>query len=175
MGLVAGFWLIRKREGFRKVGSNILLRIPVVGPLFLKLQMARLCYTLSLLLRAKVNLDQALTLMDDIVSFYPLQKALQQVRQAVIEGSTFHAAVAQHPIFPRFFTQIVKVGEQSAQLDRLLDQLAQNLEEESQAGVSQLTQFLEPVLIIVLGVMVAVILVAMYLPMFELSNAISAF
>ncbi|MEL6654573.1 MAG: type II secretion system F family protein, partial [Bacteroidota bacterium] len=62
--------------------------------------------------------------------------------------------------------------EKTAKLDEMMEKLAQSLEEESEAGISQLTQFLEPLLIIILGVMVAIILVAMYLPMFELSSAI---
>ena len=80
---------------------------------------------------------------------------------------------AAQAIFPEHFAQIIRVGEKSAKLDLVISNLAQSLEEESEAGISQLTQFLEPLLIIILGGLVAIILIAMYLPMFELSTAIS--
>ncbi|MEO0468216.1 MAG: type II secretion system F family protein [Bacteroidota bacterium] len=125
-----------------------------------------------MLLSAKVNLDQTLTLLTEIIRFPPLQSALVQIRKEVIDGSSLYDAISQQDIFPLYFRQIIRVGEQTARLDQMMEQMALSLEEESEAGVQQLTQFLEPLLIIVLGVMVAVILVAMYLPMFELSNAI---
>ena len=90
----------------------------------------------------------------------------------MIEGKTIYEAFSAHQIFPLYLTQIIKVGEKTASLEKLLEKLGKSLEEESGAGISQLTQFLEPVLIIILGLMVAIILIAMYLPMFELSSAI---
>ncbi|MEL7531382.1 MAG: type II secretion system F family protein [Bacteroidota bacterium] len=166
-----GIFHIRKQARVRRLGASLLLKIPLIGKLFLKLQLSRLCYTFAMLLKASVNLDRALELLEPIVSFYPLQKATKQIRSAVIGGSTLYAAVSAHNIFPPFFTQIIKVGEKTAQLDHMLARLGENLEEESESGIAQLTQFLEPMLIIILGLMVAIILVAMYLPMFALSNA----
>ncbi len=148
------------------------MRFPVLGPLFVKLQLARMSYSLSLMLQAKVTLDQALTLAKSLTTFYPLRVALDRIRDQVIEGASLYEALQGHEVFPLFFRQIIKVGEKTAQLDQLLERLATQLDEESQAGVGQLTQFIEPVLIIVLGVMVATILVSMYLPMFELSRAV---
>ncbi|MEL7065645.1 MAG: type II secretion system F family protein, partial [Bacteroidota bacterium] len=94
------------------------------------------------------------------------------VEQRVVEGVAFSAAIAEHQIFPRYVQQIIKVGEQTARQGELISKLAEQLEEESQNGVNQLTQFLEPVLILFLGGIVATILIAMYLPMFELGNAV---
>ena len=163
---------IRKKSWFQRLTAQLILKTPIMGGIILKLHLARFCFTLSLLLKARVNLDQALELLHQISTFYPLKSALLAVRKEVIEGKTIYEAFAAHAIFPLYLTQIIKVGEQTASLEKLLEKLGKSLEEESGAGISQLTQFLEPVLIIILGLMVAIILIAMYLPMFELSNAI---
>ena len=163
---------IRKKAWFQKAVSHLILNTPIMGNIILKLHLARFCFTLSLLLKARVNLDQALQLLHQITTFYPLKHALAAVRKQVIEGKTIYEAFSAHQIFPLYFTQIIKVGEKTASLEKLTEKLGKSLEEESGAGISQLTQFMEPVLIIILGLMVAIILIAMYLPMFELSSAI---
>ncbi|MEO1417098.1 MAG: type II secretion system F family protein [Bacteroidota bacterium] len=171
-GIALGIWSIRRMPSVRALSANILLRIPFIGALYLKLQLAKLCYALGLMLSARVNLDQALGTAKKLVSFYPLETSLAKVEQRVVEGVAFSAAIAEHKIFPRYVQQIIKVGEQTARQGELISKLAEQLEEESQNGVNQLTQFLEPVLILFLGGIVATILIAMYLPMFELGNAV---
>ncbi|MCB0851443.1 MAG: type II secretion system F family protein [Bacteroidetes bacterium] len=172
LGTAIIFFLIRQKPAFKKITSLIILNIPVMGKLMLKLHLSRFCYTFSLLLLAKVNMDKSLELLDKVISFYPIQTAVSHIHQKIIEGNTLYDAFIQHSIFPKYLTQIIKVGEKTARLDQMLQNLAKSLEEESEAGIGQFTQFLEPVLIVILGGMVAVILVSMYLPMFELSNAI---
>lgn len=174
VGLMFGLLLyVRKKPLFRKIHSQLLLKAPLLGKLMLKLQLSRFCYTFALLLNSKVNMDKSLGLLEQIIPFYPLQSVMGTIRKDVIGGASLYEAISQHPIFPSFFRQIIKVGEKTARVEQMLENLGKNLEEESEAGISQLTQFLEPVLIIVLGLLVAIILVAMYLPMFELSNAIA--
>ena len=153
--------------------SNLLLKIPFIGKLLSKLYLSRLAYSFSMMLSAKVNLDKTLELLKETVGFYPYKKALGEIKDDIIEGKSLYEGFASQPIFPAHFTQIIRVGEKSAKLDQVISRLAQSLEEESEAGISQLTQFLEPLLIIILGSLVAIILIAMYLPMFELSTAIS--
>ncbi|MEO0899583.1 MAG: type II secretion system F family protein [Bacteroidota bacterium] len=165
-------FILRKNETINSIGANIVSRIPFFGPLIIKLHLARMSYSLGLLLTAKVNLDQALQSTYDLVPFQPIKKALAQVHKEVIKGKSLFDAMGEHPIFPAYILQMVKVGERTAKLDTLLSKTANQLEEESQATIGQLTQFLEPVLIIVLGGMVALILVSMYLPMFELGNVV---
>lgn len=170
--IISIFLLLRKNEAYRRISSWLIMWIPFFGPMILKLHLARMAYSLGLLLTAKVNLDQALDTTTKLISFYPIQKALIQVREDVIQGISFFQALQRHKLFPSYILQMVKVGERTAKLDDLLSRTAQQLEEESQTTIGQLTQFLEPLLIIVLGIMVAVILIAMYLPMFELGNAV---
>lgn len=166
------FFQLRRIEAWRSFGANLSLKLPIWGPLLLKLQLARFSYTFSLLINSKITLDQALGLMHKILRFPPLEQALVQIQQEVSMGQSLFDAMRKHSVFPAYFLQIVRVGEKTARLGEMMEKMAQSMEEESEAGVQQLTQFLEPLLIILLGGMVAVILVAMYLPMFELGNAI---
>jgi len=165
-------FFLRKNEAVRSAWSALVQRIPFFGDLLRKLHLARMSYSLGLLLTAKVNLDQALASTHELISFPPIKKALATVQEEVIKGQSLFDAMSEHPIFPAYILQMVKVGEKTAKLDALLSKTAQQLEEESQATIGQLTQFLEPVLIIILGGMVALILISMYLPMFELGNVV---
>lgn len=171
-GIIFLFYKFRKHTKWRTFIAKLSIKLPIMGPLLLKLQLARFCYSFSLLLRSKINMDQALLLMDRILTFPPLQSALVQIREEVTVGNTLYDAMKVHSLFPTYFLQIIRVGERTAQLGNMLEKLAYSLDEESEAGINQLTQFLEPLLIMILGTMVATILVAMYLPMFELGNAI---
>lgn len=164
----------RKQASVKRVASIAVSKIPLLGGILRKIQLSRFCYTLALMLRAKVSLDQALELMQEIIQYHPLQSTIPSIRKDIIEGNTLYDALRKHAIFPSVMMQMVKVGEKTASLDKMIDNLAKNLEEEGEASISTLTSLLEPLLIVVLGLVVGIILVSMYLPMFELSNAISA-
>jgi type IV pilus assembly protein PilC len=171
--VIAGIRL-RKHPVVQRSTSMVLQKIPVLGKLLLKIQLARFCYTLALMLRSKVSLDQALELMQEIIQYHPLKRTIPSIRKDIIEGKTLYEAIIAHSIFPTVMVQMIKVGERTARLDTMVGNLAKNLEEESEASISTLTSLLEPLLIVILGLMVGIILVSMYLPMFELSNTISA-
>jgi type IV pilus assembly protein PilC len=124
------------------------------------------------MLRSKVNLDQALELLEKVTDFYPLQSVIPAVRSDVMEGQSLYESFSRHKFFPPAFLQMIKVGEKTGKPDVMLETLAKNLEEESETGVASLTGILEPMLIVVLGAVVGLILISMYLPMFELTNTI---
>lgn len=160
----------RKTKAWKRASGKLALRIPLFGGIIRKVQLSRFCYALGLMLRSKVNLDQALELLEQATAFYPLQETLQPIRQEVVEGKTLFEAMSKHAIYPAMVLQMVKVGERTARLDAMLEQVAKNYEEESETAIGTLSSLLEPILIVVLGLFVGLILVSMYLPMFELSN-----
>lgn len=169
-GLV--FWM-SKQSIYRDIFSRLSLRLPLLGTLLHKLHLARLSYALAMLLEAQVHLDESLALCAQISSLPPLRLALERSQDSIIAGESFHTAIHAESIFPPVFKQMIKVGEQTARIPEMLNKLAQNMEEESEVGLGQLTTFMEPLLIVLIGGLVAIILIAMYLPMFELSNAMS--
>lgn len=159
-----------KKEGIRLRLSKLILRIPLIGKMLLLLHMARFAAALAMLMEARVPLDRSLLLVIEMLRFAPLKACLPAVRQAVVEGETLFEAVSREKLFPMTFTQMIQVGEKTARLDEMLAHYAKVTEEAAENKLNQLTQLLEPLLILTLGGMVAVILVAMYLPMFELSS-----
>lgn len=173
--VLLGFLLfrLRKQKSFQRISSAMLLKMPLFGPLIYRIQLSRYCYSLSLMLKSKLSLDQALKLLEKVTPFYPLQQTIPHLHKDVTEGKSFFEAVQKHPIYNPMFRQMVQVGERTANLDHMLEQLGKNLEEEGESRLSSLTSLIEPVLILVLGLIVGIILISMYLPMFELSNTIS--
>ncbi len=172
--LTIGIIQVRKTAVVQKATSVLGSKIPILGKIILKIQISRFCYTLALMLRSKVSLDQALALMEEIIQFYPIKRTIPKIRKDIEEGKTLYEAILPHSIFPHVMIQMIKAGERTASLDKMVNNLAKNLEEESDASISMLTTLLEPLLIVILGLLVGIILISMYLPMFELSNAISA-
>ena len=168
--LVGAYFLVRRRTWYRRFTAAVTLRIPVIGPIIRKVQLSRYCYSLSLMLHSHIQLDQALALLEQVTPFEPLQRSIPTIRKEVEEGGTLFSAMSRFSIYPTMMMQMIKVGERTARLDDMLEQVAHTYDEESGAGISTLTSLLEPLLIVVLGLVVGVILVSMYLPMFELSN-----
>lgn len=174
LGLFVLWTQLRKKRWYKSASSRLMLRIPLIGPIIGKVQVSRYCYSLALMLRSRVNLDQALELLEKVTTFEPLRATVAPVRKEVVEGKTLFQAMSSHAVFPSMLLQMVRVGEKTARLDDMLEQVAINLEDESETGISTLTSLLEPLLIVILGLVVGLILVSMYLPMFELSNTIGS-
>lgn len=166
------YWM-SKQAVYRDLFGRLSIRLPLLGTLLHKLHLARSSYALAMLLEAQVHLDESLVLCAQISTLSPLRDALERSQDSIIAGESFFSAISRETIFPPVFKQMIKVGEQTANIPEMLNKLAQNMEEESEAGLGQLTTFMEPVLIVLIGGIVALILIAMYLPMFELSNAMS--
>ncbi len=163
-------WRLSKNAVFQLQAAKLLLRLPLIGKLLLELHLARLSAALAMLLEARVPLDRALRLLEGMLRFAPLRASLPAVRQAVVQGESLCEAAGREKLFPLSFIQMLQVGEKTARLDEMLTHHARVSEEAAENRLNQLTQLLEPLLILSLGGLVAIILIAMYLPMFELSN-----
>ncbi|WP_321515388.1 type II secretion system F family protein [Marinifilum fragile] len=168
---VITFYSFRKKEWYRKYGSLIVMKIPVVGPLVNKTYMVRYCHTMALLLSARIPLLRAIRLMRKMISYYPFEKALEEFELGILHGKTLFQSMEQFSVFDTKMKSLTKVGEEINQLDRIYTGLSKQYNEELQHQIGTLNSLLEPVLIIFVGVFVALILVAMYLPMFQMSNS----
>ena len=168
--VVTGYWQ-RNQLYFRKITSAILLRLPIVGKMIHQVYLARFCQGMNLLLRARVHLPEALQLVRDMVRFYPIETSLKQIREQVVLGSSLHKGLSDYRIYPSRLTAMIKVGEEVNQLDLIFERLSQQYSDEVDHKTSLLGTLLEPALIVFIGILVGVILVAMYLPMFELSTS----
>ncbi len=171
LGIVAFVFLFRyyrnTKEG-RWTTDRILLKIPVLGPLFEKVSMSRLTRTLSTLISGGVPMLEALKITSSTAGNVLLEKQIMDVRQLVSEGKTLNQAFKEAGRFPLMMIQMVNVGEATGTLDEMLTKLANFYDEEVEHAVAALLSILEPVLLIFVGGIVGGLVVSMYLPIFGL-------
>ncbi len=170
-GLGAFAYSQRKQTWYRRFAAGLLLRIPYIGKIAQKVYLERFCHSMHLLLASRTTLVSALELVQKMVGFHPLEISLDTVRRDIMHGSALHESLAKFPVYTRRMVSLVRVAEEVNQLDLIFDKLSQQLTDEIEHETSVLGSIIEPLMIIFLGLMVAVILVAMYLPMFKLSTA----
>jgi len=124
-----------------------------------------------LLLRSRIPLLQALGLVRDMIHFYPLECSFDIISQEIMNGSSFNKSISHFSIFDKRIVAMVKVAEETNQLDQMFRTLEQHYNSEIEQRTEIIGNLLEPVLIIIIGLFVGLILVAMYLPMFRLSTS----
>ena len=164
--------IIQKRETYKKISTSILLKIPFVGELIRKMYLAQFTQAVALLTSAKVPVLNSLQLTKKMIDFYPLKIALEKVEKAVLTGESLSKSLKPHPIFDKKMVSLIKVAEETNQNEYIFDRLTKQYNDEIQHKSKMLSTVLEPLIIIVLGALVAIILVSMYLPMFKLSTVL---
>lgn len=169
--IIFTLWTQRKTGAYRRISSWIILRIPFIGKITRKVYVERFAHSMQLLLMSKTNLIDALELVQKMVGFYPIEQSLYSVRKEILAGATLHESLGKYSIYPKRMISLIRVAEEVNQVDAMFAKLSQQLSDEIEHETSLLGSIIEPVMILFLGVMVAVILVAMYLPMFKLGTA----
>ena len=173
IGLPFAFLRWKQTEAGRDVWDRTKLRIPLrIGDTVLKITMARFTRTLSSLVAAGVDIIKALEITGQAAGNAVVSDALSEVRIRVQEGVPIAQPLAENPIFPPMISQMVKVGEETGELDRMLEKVADFYEEEVDVAIQSLTSIIEPVMIIGVGSVVGVIILSMYLPIFKLYSLI---
>lgn len=162
----------RKKTRFRDITSRLVVRVPVVGQIMRFVYLARFSQVMSLLIASKVPMLQAVDMVQKMIGFYPIEQSMEQAKKDIMNGVHLHASLAKSPIYPNRMVSLVKVGEEVNQLDTMFQKLADQFSAEVEHKTGVLSSLLEPFLIIFLALIVGVILVAMYLPMFQLSNGL---
>jgi type IV pilus assembly protein PilC len=170
--IIAFFYRSRSKDWFRKYHYYFLRSIPFIGVVLIKIQLARFCTSMALLTAAKVPLVRAIQLVKQMIVFYPLKESLKNIENDIMAGKHLHDSLSAFSIYDRRMIALIKVGEEVNQLDQFFQKLATAYSEEAEYKTQLLSTFLEPIIIIFLGFVVGFILVAMYLPMFQLSTSI---
>ena len=148
------------------------LRVPVFGPLFHKVALARFSATLGMLLRAGVPILQALDNVKDTVNNRVISVAVEDVKNSVREGKSIAKPLGKHRVFPPMIVQMMAVGEETGAVDTMLDKVSEFYNNEVTATVDALTSLIEPLLIAVIGGAVGAAVIALYMPMFNIINLI---
>lgn len=157
-----------KTDTGRAARDRLLLRVPIFGALIRKTSMARFASTLSTLLSSGVPVLESLEITSDTVSNMVVAKGVHAVAEGAKRGEPLTRPLLDHPVFPPMVTQMMAVGEETGALDTLLEKVARFFEEEVQRTVEALTSLLEPLLIVVLGGAVGAMVIALYMPMFDI-------
>jgi len=168
---IIGLYTQREKLWFRKGLGWVMLHIPLFGKIIQKVYLARFCQAMALLLVSGVPLLNALKLVKQMINFYPISNSLEQTEQQVFQGAALHSTLAQFSIYPTQALALIKVGEESGKLHLMFERLASQYTAEVDQQTAIIGSLIEPILIVVLGSIVAVILVAMYLPLFKMSTS----
>jgi type IV pilus assembly protein PilC len=170
--LAAVFFGLRKgkrTEKGRQVWDQMKLKVPMkIGAVVLKVTMARFSRTLSTLIAAGVDIIKALEITGQTAGNWVVEEALADVRNKVQEGIPIAQPLAENPIFPPMVSHMIKIGEETGELEKMLGKVADFYEDEVDSSISSLTSIIEPLMMIGVGLMVGVIIIAMYLPMFKM-------
>jgi type IV pilus assembly protein PilC len=168
-GVIAGFRRWKKTENGRKIWDRIKLRIPMrIGQVVLKVTMARFSRTLSTLVAAGVDIIKALEITGQTAGNWVVEDALATVREKGHEGVPIAQPLIDNDVFPPMVAQMVKIGEETGELEKMLSKIADFYEDEVDSSIQSLTSIIEPLMMIAVGCMVGVIIIAMYLPMFKM-------
>ncbi len=166
IGSVMMFLNWKKTETGKIIFDRSIIRFPLIGDIVIKGNLATFARTLATLLNAGVSLIDALQICAEITDNTFIQKDVLQIRKKVMEGSTLTEPILRLDYFPEMVSQMIRVGEQTGQVDNMLAKVAEVFEDEVNNLIAGMTKLIEPIIIVVLGGIIATILVAMYLPIF---------
>jgi type IV pilus assembly protein PilC len=171
--LIWGGLRYKKTESGRQAWDRFKLRIPLrIGEVVLKVTMARLLRTLATLVAAGVDIIKALEIAGSTAGNWLVERALADVRVKVQEGIPIAEPLTNDPLFPPMVSQMVRIGEETGELEKMLSKIADFYEDEVDAAIQSLTSIIEPLMMIGVGFMVGIIIIAMYLPMFRMMQLI---
>ncbi|MFL5383728.1 MAG: type II secretion system F family protein [Longimicrobiaceae bacterium] len=169
---VVGIRQYYKTDGGKLVIDKLLLRFPVLGNLLRKSAVSRFTRTLGTLVSSGVSILDGLQITARTAGNRVVHDAVMKSRASISAGATISEPLKESGVFPPMVVQMINVGEQTGGLDEMLTKIADFYDDEVDAAVTALTSILEPIMIVVMGVVIGGIVVAMYLPMFDMINAV---
>jgi type II secretory pathway component PulF len=171
-GLIFTGRIFKDNPRYRNLSHNFILKVPILGTFIAKVYLAQFTQAVALLTTAKVPLLNSIQMVKKMIRFVPLQEALEKVENSILKGNSLSVSLKENPLFDNRIISLVKVAEETNQTEYVFKQLSEQYNQEVVQQSKIMTTVLEPLIILFVGVLVAVLLVAMYLPMFQLSSAI---
>jgi type IV pilus assembly protein PilC len=162
----------RKELWYRKLIGNIMISIPVFGKLFKKIYLARFTQSMSLLMTSRTPLVRSIELVKEMINFYPIEEALDSAKQELLMGNELHKGLAKYSIFDKRFISLIKIAEEINQLDVTFERMTKQYSSDIDHQTKLLGTLMEPFIIILIGAIVGVIMIAMYMPMFNMTDVI---
>jgi type IV pilus assembly protein PilC len=165
---------IKHQENVRRVVDPMKLKVPVFGPLFQKVAIARFSRNLGTMVRSGVPILQALDIVGDTTGNWTITAAVRDIQDSVRQGESLTQPLSQHEVFPPMVAQMLAVGEDTGALYTKLAKNAQFYDHEVEATTESLTALIEPIMIAVLGGLVGGMIICLYLPIFSVYNHIGS-
>jgi type IV pilus assembly protein PilC len=162
----------KKTPAGRVIVDRAKLRAPIFGEIFQKVALSRFASTFSMLLRSGVPILQALEIVSQTVNNRVVGTAIEDVETSVREGESMSKPLMSHAVFPPMVVQMIAVGEETGNVDTMLEKVATFYDAEVEASVDALTSLIEPLLIAVIGGCVGAAVIALYMPMFNIIKLI---
>jgi type IV pilus assembly protein PilC len=162
----------KNTDRFRGFRDPIMLKLPVFGSLAKKIVIARFARNFSHMISAGVPILQALKIVGEVSNNFVVQKALERVGESVRKGESIAGPLAKENVFPTMVSQMVAVGEDAGSLEVMLDKIAIFYDAEVESTTEALTSLIEPLLIAFLGVVVGGMIIALYLPIFQITSLV---
>lgn len=172
-GIFFGIRMFLRSDSGSKMWDRWQLKLPIFGPLVHKICMTRFARTFAQLIRSGVPILEVMDIVGDTAGNHVVTEAIAKVSADVERGDHLTNSLARQPIFPPMLVRMVGAGESTGKIDVMLEKMADYWDEEIEAILAALTSLIEPLLIVVLGVIVGGIVIAMFLPIFKLSDVVS--
>jgi type IV pilus assembly protein PilC len=173
-GAVYGWLYFIKTKGGREFWDSRRIKLPIFGVIAHKICLARFTRTLASLVRSGVPILEVLQIVSQTVGNVVMEKAIKTAAGDIERGESISAALAKHPVFPNMIIRMITAGEQTGKIDNMLERISDFLDEEIDTTLSGLTSLIEPILIVVLGVVVGGMVICMFLPIFKMADIINA-
>lgn len=170
--LVVAFTRFYRTKGGRVIVDRTILKAPIFGPLLKKVAVAKFSRTLSTMMASGVPIVEGLDIVSRTAGNVVIEEALQTTKRSISEGKTIAEPLKETGIFPPMVVQMISVGENTGALDTMLSKIADFYDDEVDAAVSAMTSLLEPVMMVFLGGVVGGMIIAMYLPIFQMASGI---
>src|SRR5690606_7899591 len=161
------------KPGPRRKYHALLLKLPLIGKITRGMNTARFARTLAILGGAGVPVLEALRIAGEVVTNIPMREAVVEAAARIREGAPIAKALAASKLFPPMMIHLIASGEASGKLDEMLERAAGNQEREMTTLISTMLGIMEPVLILIMGIMVLMIVLAILLPIFEMNQLVS--
>ncbi len=172
--LVGGWFYYIKTPVGRAFWDDRRIKLPIFGGIAHKICLARFARTMASLVRSGVPILEVLAIVQNTVGNVIMEAAIKTSATDIERGEGISVALSKHPIFPNMIIRMMTAGEQTGKIDVMLERIADFLDEEIETTLSGLTSLIEPILIVFLGVVVGSIVICMFLPIFKLSELVSA-
>ncbi len=171
-GTAYGVFFLFTNPDTRKKIDPYLLELPIFGDLIRKAAIARFSRTLGTMIQAGVPILDGLEITAKIAGNYAIEQTIQKIRASITQGNSIAAPLLKTKVFPKMAVSMIAIGEQVGSLDQMLTKVAEFYEDEVDNKVGAITSLLEPLMIVVVGIVVASILIPMYLPIFKMADTI---